>query len=519
MQRPEAEDANIVLIDIVHYSDLPGRSQVAAIQRLTEAVRASKILADTPRDRVFFLPTGDGMVVGFLGLPERPLQFVGEIHQWYGAERVTLKIGIHTGYAFSYVDINGNQNWAGASINLAQRVESCCEEGHILIAQPPTERLHDLEHWKKYLHGPYTFRVKRGRELRAFNFYNESECIGSSREPLGPARVFDSQFATLSQRLARHGVVPIDALRDPTMQSILGEHLAIDDAILELPIRGFAGVAASEVRVEMTKEPPLLPQAVVRARSVVAEPQPNRRKAYLSKLLPPISDQGDILTLTLGTTDHWNALALEHAIDEVHRSIASQDISLFDFPRQLNCHVLVLSADGKLMMARRGMGVRYRPGEWGATLGESIDATRDLDESGRISVGRTVEKALGKTEELGIPFEALKDASTKFIALVTEWNIVIAVLVAVVKLWTTTAVAIREYCTMMAHDQGEISALDWVDFTVGTCLPMVLASRYQPSESPASSGDAIYGTSRLAILAALCSEFGYGSVIRALDDI
>jgi hypothetical protein len=36
---PPAEDANIALVDIVRYSDLPGRDQLRAIQKLTQIVR------------------------------------------------------------------------------------------------------------------------------------------------------------------------------------------------------------------------------------------------------------------------------------------------------------------------------------------------------------------------------------------------------------------------------------------------------------------------------------------------
>jgi hypothetical protein len=50
---PPAEDANIALVDIVRYSDLPGRDQLRAIQKLTQIVRSTKTLAETPENRVF----------------------------------------------------------------------------------------------------------------------------------------------------------------------------------------------------------------------------------------------------------------------------------------------------------------------------------------------------------------------------------------------------------------------------------------------------------------------------------
>lgn len=262
---PPAEDANIALVDIVRYSDLPGRDQLRAIQKLTQIVRSTKTLAETPENRVFFLPTGDGMVVGFLGLPERPLELAREIHQQYGDQRFTLKIGIHHGLVFPYQDINGRSNYAGSSINMAQRVESCCEPGHILVAQPPAVALQDLAEWNRYLHGPpYTFRAKRSKEIRAYNFYEESEGVGNPSEPLGPARVFDTKFTTLAEALGRLGVVPHESLRYPDMQTVLGDHLAIDDAILDIPLRGFAGVPASDVISEMSALPRSCPDKLAR---------------------------------------------------------------------------------------------------------------------------------------------------------------------------------------------------------------------------------------------------------------
>jgi hypothetical protein len=461
------------------------------------------------------------MVVGFLGLPERPLELAREIHQQYGDQRFTLKIGIHHGLVFPYQDINGRSNYAGSSINMAQRVESCCEPGHILVAQPPAVALQDLAEWNRYLHGPpYTFRAKRSKEIRAYNFYEESEGVGNPSEPLGPARVFDTKFTTLAEALGRLGVVPHESLRYPDMQTVLGDHLAIDDAILDIPLRGFAGVPASDVISEMIDTPPLLPRQVSEAKATIPEPAPNRRKIYLASTSEPVSDTGDLLTLTLGPTEYWNALAIEQALASVHGSIAAGELSLFNFPRQLNCHILVVTADGKLILARRASfpTVRYRPLQWGATIGESIDAQRDLDDRSRISVAKTVEKALGQSEELGLPNEDINNASVKFVALATEWQFMISVLVAVVRLWRTQSTAVREYCRLVARDRSEISALDWIDFTIPTALPLVITGYHTPVQAR-ETADHMYGTSRLAILAALCSEFGYGAVTRAVQAI
>jgi class 3 adenylate cyclase len=251
---PEAQEATILIVDIVGYSDLPGPDQLTAVERLTASMRATEVIRRSSHNEVFFLPTGDGVVVGFLGLPERPLELASQLHTLYKNDRFLLKIGIHSGYIFRYVDLNANWNYAGSSINLAQRVESCCNPGHILVAQPSPERLQDLSRWSGYFRGPYTFRVKHGREVRAYNFVNDERSIGNPAEPIGPFRVIQPTHTNLPARLATLGVVPVEELRTNSMRRILADRLAIEDAILDSPIRGFAGVPSSQIEIEITHE-------------------------------------------------------------------------------------------------------------------------------------------------------------------------------------------------------------------------------------------------------------------------
>lgn len=407
----------------------------------------------------------------------------------------------------------------GSSINLAQRVESCCNSGHILVAQPSPERLQDLSRWSGYFRGPYTFRVKHGRELRAYNFVDDERGIGNPEEPIGPFRVIQPTHTNLPVRLATLGVVPIEELRTNSMRRILADRLAIEDAILDSPIRGFAGVPSSQIKIEITHEPPPLPDVVLEAKSRIAEPTSNRKKVYLADWVAPVSDQGDILHLKLGRTEYWNAVAIENSLQSLYTDIRKGTLDLFRLPRQLNCHILVITSDSKLLLARRSKGLRYRPLTWGATIGESMDANRDLNQAGLFDPSVTVEQALSEKEELGLHVDARHDKSVKFIALLTEWQLLIAVLIAVVKLWKTEAAKVKELCMNTALDQGEIIDIDAVDFTIDACLPIVVTGCHRPAIDGEKRADAVYGTSRMAILAALSSEYGYTAIRDGLEQM
>jgi len=177
---PEMQSWAIVMIDIVGYSTLTEEGQYQAINNLNEVVKNTEVIKNSNPQETILLPTGDGMVVGFLALPGRALELASQIHLAYGQHRSKLKIGIHSGIAVKTTDINGNRNIAGSAVNLAERTLSCCRGGHILVAQDPGGQLKNTMKWGDALCGPYTFQVKHDMPLVAYNFVQNE--IGNPAE-------------------------------------------------------------------------------------------------------------------------------------------------------------------------------------------------------------------------------------------------------------------------------------------------------------------------------------------------
>jgi len=69
-----------LFIDIVGYTKLSTREQLAAVDELNEVVRASEQFQEAEAaGRLIKIPTGDGMALVFYTSPEAPVQCAVEI--------------------------------------------------------------------------------------------------------------------------------------------------------------------------------------------------------------------------------------------------------------------------------------------------------------------------------------------------------------------------------------------------------------------------------------------------------
>jgi len=504
---PEFRSWDIVMIDIAGYSTLSEEGQFEAIKKLTRVVRDTEAIKRTHTNERIFLPTGDGMAIGFTGFPARALELACQIHRAYGQDRHKLKIGIHSGIAFEIVDINYNKNIAGSGINLAERVLSCCRGGHILVAENPGTMLKNSERWREALRGPYRFRVKHDVFLTAYN-YSEEE-IGNPAEEFNNLVSLPS-YESLKVRLGRLGIGATGALATASLLPTLRAHVAIDDIILEAPILGFQGVDPDHVCVTMTKQGPLLPDYVLQKKATIPEPASNRRKVYLAHFISPLSDEKNRLCIEIGYTDFWTSVAVESTINRLHEDVKCGRLDLFKFPRQLVCHIIVITSDQQLVLCRRTEDVRYEKLAWSASFEESIDAERDLTASGTVDPVMTVRRTLGVKEELGLPEELVESAMIKFIAIGTEWSYFSTPLIALVRLPSAEASQIQDFF-LGAYDR-EHTDFDTIPFTVSDCLELLKRGRHIPKARP-NAEDRLHRTSRLRILCAMFAEFGYGATV------
>ena len=166
-KRIELEIAHVLFIDIVGYSKLSINEQLAAVDELTQTIRATEQFqkADAS-DRLIKIATGDGMALVFYTSPEAPIRCATELSRAVrNHPRLRLRMGIHSGPVSGVVDVTGRANLTGAGLNMAHRVMSCGDAGHILLSKHVAEDLAEFEEWRPLLHDLGTCEVKHGVQL------------------------------------------------------------------------------------------------------------------------------------------------------------------------------------------------------------------------------------------------------------------------------------------------------------------------------------------------------------------
>src|ERR1700746_548729 len=133
----ELEIAHVLFIDIVGYSKLSINEQHAAVDELTQSVRATEQFqkADAS-DRLIKIASGDGMALVFYTSPEAPVRCAMQISRALKDHPgLHIRMGIHSGTVSGLLDVTGRANLTGAGLNMAQRVMDCGDAGHILLSK------------------------------------------------------------------------------------------------------------------------------------------------------------------------------------------------------------------------------------------------------------------------------------------------------------------------------------------------------------------------------------------------
>src|SRR5438093_8200830 len=180
----QLEIAHVLFIDIVGYSKLSINEQRAAVDELTQIVRATEQFQKAEAsDRLIKIPTGDGVALVFYTSPEAPAQCAIEISRARKEHpRLQLRMGVHSGPVSGVIDVNGRANLAGAGLNVAQRVMTCGDAGHILVSKRVAEDLGEYEQWRPLLHDLGVCEVKHGVRVSVVNLYDDE--FGNAKLPL-----------------------------------------------------------------------------------------------------------------------------------------------------------------------------------------------------------------------------------------------------------------------------------------------------------------------------------------------
>jgi TolB-like protein/class 3 adenylate cyclase len=177
------EIAHLLLIDVVGYSKLLVNEQIELLQELNQVVRNTECFrsAETT-DKLIRVPTGDGMALLFFHSPEEPVRCALEISRTLQDHpRIQVRMGVHSGPVNRVTDVNDKTNFAGAGINVAQRVLDCGDAGHILLSGHVADDLADYRHWQPYVHDLGECEVKHGLRLHLFNLYKDN--LGNPQVP------------------------------------------------------------------------------------------------------------------------------------------------------------------------------------------------------------------------------------------------------------------------------------------------------------------------------------------------
>jgi TolB-like protein/cytochrome c-type biogenesis protein CcmH/NrfG len=169
------EVGHILFLDTVGYSKLLADEQKALVQELNQIVRETEqFRAAEAEGKLTRLPTGDGMVLVFTNNPEAPVECALEISKALQSHpRLRLRMGIHSGPVNPVADVNDQSNLAGAGINVAQRVMSCGDAGHILLSKHSAEDLEQYPRWRSQLHDLGECEVKHGVRVGVTNLYSD----------------------------------------------------------------------------------------------------------------------------------------------------------------------------------------------------------------------------------------------------------------------------------------------------------------------------------------------------------
>ena len=179
----QLEIAHVLFIDIVGYSKLSINEQHAAVDELTQIVRATdQFQKADASERLIKIATGDGMALVFYTSPEAPVRCAIELSRALKDHpRLRLRMGIHSGPVSGVVDVTGQANLTGAGLNLAHRAMECGDAGHILLSKHVAEDLEEYEEWRPRLHDLGTCEVKHGVRIGIANLYDGK--VGNPQVP------------------------------------------------------------------------------------------------------------------------------------------------------------------------------------------------------------------------------------------------------------------------------------------------------------------------------------------------
>src|ERR1700730_6024967 len=179
----QLEIAHVLFMDVVGYSKLLVNEQRELVQQLNQVVRKTpQFRKSDAAGKLIRIPVGDGMALVFFQTPEEPVQCAMEIARALKSHpNIRLRMGVHSGPVDQVKDVNERLNVAGVGINVAQRVMSFADAGHILLSKRVADDLAQDRHWHLLLHDLGEIELKHGDKIEIVNLYGED--VGNAQSP------------------------------------------------------------------------------------------------------------------------------------------------------------------------------------------------------------------------------------------------------------------------------------------------------------------------------------------------
>lgn len=258
-------------VDIVGLSNptLSTTTQTTKLNVFNDSISQCKTLKSTPRDKMLFLSTGDGMVIGFKNALEKPLQLALELHEklnQYNQDKpssgkIFTRIGLHIGSIFAVKDVFGIPTGWGPGIILARRVMDLGDENHILMTSEMAESFFQLsEDYKKIIHPVHNYKIKHNQTILVYSVHGEN--FGNSKRPVRGLDI-EEKIAALTQKMTNrisHNQMEINLFLvdpqtnllkckktvqfenisdEPIFEVIIGINTTVEKSLFELNVQAF----------------------------------------------------------------------------------------------------------------------------------------------------------------------------------------------------------------------------------------------------------------------------------------
>jgi len=191
-QTEELTYAYFFFTDIVGLSDprIPTKRQIKKIEALTSMIMSCDAFKKTDPNLMLYLPTGDGMAIGFLSGPELPLMLAVELHKRlreynigkFPEEILRIRIGIGDGPVYIVKSMSDSNNLWGPGILLARSIMDLGDDDHILLSPLTAEALRELsDEYRELIRPVHDYKMKDGNTILVYSVYGDG--IGNPEMP------------------------------------------------------------------------------------------------------------------------------------------------------------------------------------------------------------------------------------------------------------------------------------------------------------------------------------------------